>query len=614
MILVFGGTTEGKITASLLDWLGEDYIYSTRTQVKYKVGGEQIHGDLTVEKANSFCIAQKVKLIIDASHPFAVNVHNNIRLVSQQLKIPTIRYSRVFQSFDDEELVTFFDSYEDMVSAIQRNNSCQNILALTGVQTINNFKSLWSSKNIYFRILNTELSKTKAIATGVDMSKILPEDPKADASCLIHTCRSLHTQLLLSKESGESGFMDTKLEAAKELNIPLWIVKRPQLPCFDFEVKSDKELLQHIYRLRKNVLKKGDQLQSGFTTGVCVIACVKACFKALHEDFFQAEEVVELEGGHTANFKIFEGDFDKHRATCLVIKNSGDDPDVTHAEEIGCEIKLNNSGEITFSAGKGVGLVTLPGLQVAVGQPAINPGPRKMIIDQLKQLQKDYHVNMGIEVIPFIPRGEELAAQTFNPRIGIEGGLSILGTTGILRPFSSEAYVNSIRQYVSVAINNKCMRLILTPGKRSENMLKPFFPNEPAQAFIHIGNFVGESIDIAAHASVREIVLGIMIGKAIKLAEGNLDTHSSKVTLNVDFVCKLAKQVGFDNGIIEKLSRIKLANELWNILPIPEKESFFMALVNLIQANCDKIVAKRCVIKIFLLTPDGNVVGYGMVL
>ncbi|WP_075590243.1 cobalt-precorrin-5B (C(1))-methyltransferase CbiD [Labilibacter marinus] len=606
MILVFGGTTEGKKVASLLDWLKEDYIYSTRTPVKYKVGGEQINGELTFEKTASFCVEQEVKVIVDAAHPFAVNVHDNIKQVSLKLDIPILRYSRVFPSYEDEKLVRLFDSYEQMVSAIEAHKSFKIILALTGVQTINHFKSLWDKRDIYFRILDTELSRSKAIETGVDMARVLPEDPKADASVLMDTCKKVGTQLLLSKESGESGLMDAKLQAAKQFNIPLWVVKRPQLPEFDFEVFSDKELLQHIYRLRKTILKKGEDLQSGFTTGVCVAACVKSCLKALQTRRFSKEESVLLESGDKADFIIYDGKLGKNEASCLVIKNSGDDPDVTHAEEIGCSIRLNNSGKTTFKAGEGVGIVTMPGLQVKVGEPAINPGPRKLIEAQIDSIKKEVNINCGVEISPFVPKGRELAKQTFNPRIGIEGGISILGTTGVLRPFSSEAYVNSIRQYISVAINNQCRRIFLTPGKRSEGFMKAVFSDDLQYAFIHIGNFIGESLEIVAQEKVDEVVLGIMLGKAIKLAEGNLDTHSSKVVFNAEFACNIATRLNYPSEKVNKIKQAKLANEIWEHIPYAKEERFYMEVVRLAKTQCVKVSEVGQSIKFVLFTPKGE--------
>ena len=335
-------------------------------------------------------------------------------------------------------------------------------------------------------------------------------------------------------------------------------------------------------------------------------ACAKACFIALLENKFPEEVFVELAEDWIARFKIFDSRLRNKEASCVVIKNAGDDPDVTHAEEIGCKIRLVKSNQITFKAGNGVGTVTLPGLQVSVGEPAINPGPRKLINDQLTQLQAKYDAHVGIEVTSFVPRGEELSKQTFNPRIGIEGGISILGTTGVLRPFSSQAYVDSIRQYVNVAVHNHCKRLVLTPGKRSENFVKQVYANEPVQAYLHIGNFIGESLKIISKTTIKEVVLGLMLGKAIKLAEGNLDTHSSKVVFNNNFASQIAASLNYSESIIHAIRQAKLANELWDIMPVGKYEGYYKKLIQMATNYCNDHIGGDHVVKVILFTPTGQ--------
>ncbi len=607
MILIFGGTTEGREVAKQLDIVGQDYFYSTRSDTHKDIKGKRVFGGMDVAEMKSFCVENHIRLIIDAAHPFAIFLHENIHTVSSELEIEVIRYERKYPERENYDFVRYFDSYKELEATVL-NEEYQNILALTGVQTIVKLKALWENRNCYFRILKTALSKEKAEDSGISQKFVIPMHPEADVDELVQLANQLKVELLLSKESGESGFFETKVEAAKRLNIPLWVVKRPALPNFENVADTPKSFLQQFYQLKKSSLKIKGHLRSGYTTGTCVTAAAKACAIALNEREFPHWVEVELPGGEKTCFAIFPKDLSENSASCVVIKDSGDDPDVSHAKEIGCEISFSATRGIRFLKGEGVGEVTLPGLQVAVGEPAINPVPRKMISGMLAQLADEYDIELAFDVTPFVPEGKELAKLTFNPRIGVLGGISIIGTSGKVMPYSNEAFLASIRQQVRIAKGNGCTELVLTSGKRSENRLKTFFPELPSVAFIHFGNLIGETIKLAAEEGIEKVNLAIMFGKAVKLAEGHLDTHSKNVVFNAEFLAYLAQECGYPETVLSKIKKQKLANALLESIPFSENEPIFNKVAEKCFQNCSALMPSQDGLSLFLLVGENGLI------
>ncbi len=607
MILIFGGTTEGKKVAELFDIIGQEYFYSTKTDAHKTIKGKRFYGGMDADEMRLFCSENNIRLIVDAAHPFAVNLHTNVYNISSELQIEVLRYERKFPERQSDKLLRYFDSYEDLKNKLLQKNH-RNILALTGVQTIEKFKPVWEKRNCYFRILNTELSKEKAKQTGIPEEFVISMQPEANAKELVQLANKLNVEILLSKESGESGFFETKVEAAKQLNIPLWIVKRPILPDFKNVANNPKTFLQLFYRIKKTALKIEGELRSGFTTGTCVTAAAKACFFALTENEFPTWVEVELPGGEKTKFAIFPEDLSDKSASCIVIKDAGDDPDVIHAKEIGCELSFFEKQGIRFLKGKGIGEVTLPGLQVAVGEPAINPVPRKMISDMLIRLADEYELDCGFDITPFVPEGKKLAKQTFNPRIGVVGGISIIGTSGKVMPYSNEAFLASIKQQIKVAKENDCDEIVLTSGKRSENRLKERFPNLPSVAFIHFGNLVGETMKMAIEEGVERINLAIMFGKAVKLAEGHLNTHSKNVVFNPDFLSRLVEECAYPKNISAKIKKQKLANAILEIIPFSQNEAIYHKVAEKCYQNCLSLFPENCKLSLFLLVGDRGVI------
>jgi cobalt-precorrin-5B (C1)-methyltransferase len=293
-------------------------------------------------------------------------------------------------------------------------------------------------------------------------------------------------------------------------------------------------------------------------------------------------------------------------ASATVIKDAGDDPDVTHGHAIVATVAFSDQPGIHFLQGEGVGRVTLPGLGIPVGGPAINRVPRQMIEQNLSALYAG-----GLDVTISVPDGRELAQRTFNPKLGIVDGISIIGTSGIVRPFSNEAFVEAIRREVEVAVAVGSPMLVINSGAKSEAFLKARFPELPPQAFVHYGNFIGETLKIAAELEISRVVMGIMLGKAVKLAEGHLDTHSKSVVMNKDFLKEVAREAGCSPAADEAIDRLNLARELWKGLPAADATRFFAAILDRCYAACATVypasVRSAASLTILLLDEDGNV-------
>lgn len=351
-------------------------------------------------------------------------------------------------------------------------------------------------------------------------------------------------------------------------------------------------------------------LRSGYTTGACATACGKAALLALlkQEEVKQIEIVLPI--GEKVIFEIVSCTFDAHQASCTTRKDAGDDPDVTHNALIGASISLNCSGEICFLQGQGVGKVSLPGLEIAVGQPAINPVPRQMMTNACRKLLSDFQLEeKGVDLTIFVEDGAKIAKRTLNERLGIKGGISILGTTGIVTPFSASSYIASIRQGIDVAQANGLNELVLNSGARSEKFLKSRFPDLPEYAFIHYGNWIGDTFKKIAETPLQKVYMGIMLGKAVKLAEGQLDTHSGKNSWNKDFVYQLAKQAGYNEAYLRQILRLNMAGRLTELFSFTSTEKFYQELLR----SCSKHILKlapKIELVLFLIDKDGSIIKY----
>lgn len=601
-ILIIGGTTEGRIAVEVCDEAGKPYFYSTKnaSQQIDCAHGKRISGGLDEESMPGFCLRHNIRLIVDAAHPFAENVHKNIGITAQKLQIPVIRFERNFPPPNPR--LHWFDDYHSAIRFLEEKN-IHNLLALTGVNTILKLKSYWLNYRCIFRIMKRDESLAVVEKNGFPHENILFYEDERDESALF---QRLSPGAIITKESGESGGFTGKIDTALALGIPVLVIRRPPLPY------SAHATIYGKHGLRKQIetLSPGFfDLKTGYTSGSCATAAAKAALTALLSGIPVEDITISLPNDEPVTINIVRTVFEPNGSvTCTVLKDAGDDPDVTNGAEICANIAINSThGGIRFLQGIGVGKVTLPGLGLEIGDPAINATPRKMIEretqETLEKLSDDLHT--GIDITISVPHGEEIAKRTFNPKLGIVGGISIIGTSGIVKPYSSEAFVNSIHREAKVAKALGVKHLIINSGAKSERHLKSLYPDALPQAFVQYGNFIGETLQIAAEENFEEVTLGIMIGKAVKLAEGVLDTHSKRSVMNRSFIQSVAREAGCTGATIEKIEEIMLARELWQIIPASERV-FFQALLHHCRKVCEPLLP-NAKLTILLMDEEGRV-------
>lgn len=604
MILILGGTTEGRVAVRVADEAAATYYYSTKGTLQSIecAHGIRLTGAMNAEEMECFCRDHAIKLLIDAAHPFAQVLHQTIEKVSKCLRIPVIRYERRYPP-RDEDLI-WCDSYADAIHQME-NKGIQRLLALSGVNTLAPLRPYWRSHTTWLRILEREESLSLAEKQGFPQESLVFYREGEDELKLLE---QLHPDAILTKESGFSGYFTDKVNAARQFGIPVFVVKRPALPETFYRVYGEDGLRKQIERL----LPEFFPLKSGYTTGACATAAAKAALLALLSRKEQTESQITLPSGEQITLPVAYTEWAGcSAATCTVIKESGDDPDVTNHSRIRVTVQLSpdasgcdDTGRVIFQAGEGVGTVTLPGLGLKVGGPAINATPRKMIRQELIPLLPSPD-SVAIVTVS-VPGGEELAKRTFNPKLGIIGGISIIGTSGIVRPFSSDAFIASIRKEASVAKAIGCETLVINSGAKSERYLRSLYASLPPQSFVHYGNFIGETLKIAADLGFKQVILGIMIGKAVKLAEGFLDTHSKKVIMNKGFLQDVAKEAKCEEATVDAINRITLARELWELLTEKEQNRFFPLLLQKCKSYCAPILPDG-ELTLLLISEEGKV-------
>lgn len=592
MILVFGGTTEGRIAVETLDEGTGHYVYSTRGDLQ-KIEcahGDHIHGAMKESDMIDFCRSNAIRLIIDAAHPFASSLHSTVDKVSQELGIPVIRFERRYPSVDYANTV-WCDDFEDSVKVME-NAGIKRLLALTGVQTIKKLKPYWSSHETWFRILKRDESFKIAKKEGFPMNRLVYYDD-ASVDSLV---KAIQPDALITKESGESGGFMEKIKAAEHHGIKFFVVKRPKQSDKFIVVDGRHGLRREIERL----LPEFYPLHTGFTTGSCATAAVKAAIMALLTGKKVKDIDFKIPEGETLHMPVESVAIKGNSAIASVVKDAGDDPDVTDKSLISVKVSFAEHDGIRFFGGEGIGTVTLPGLGLPVGEAAINPVPRSMMSAELSALYDG-----GLDVTVSLEGGEELSERTFNPRVGVVGGVSIIGTSGIVRPFSHEAFLESIRREMNVALANGCEKVIVNSGGKSEKYMKALFPGLPQQAFIHYGNAIGETMKIAEECGVKHLIIGLMLGKSVKLAEGNMDTHSHKVTVNRGFLKSLAEECGCSEDSKEVIANLSLARELPSILSEGDAMRFFPELLRRCHLHCSKIFKGK--LDAVLIADDGTI-------
>lgn len=581
MILVFGGTTEGRKAVSVLEEAGSLFYYSTigDTQEVRLTHGKRLEGVMTEADIINFCNANGIKLIVDAAHPFAQKLHCSVASVASRLNMPAIRFDRIYPKLQEEDIIWCSD-YSDAVQRI-RQSGVTTIVTTTGVKSIRHLKVLeYSGIRCYYRILDRNDSREIAIVEGVDKDKILYYSP----SSMERQLKEVGADAIIMKESGETGGFVEKVNISRKLCLTIFVVRRPQIHEIFHKVNGEHGLRLMVERLLPSFFP----LHSGITTGTCATAA------AVAELLRQTTVPVVLPNGETIMV-----DAELHNGYASVIKHSGDDPDVTDGVEITANIKvLSNRDYIKIKGGRGVGIITFDGFDFPKGEPAINKVPREMIRNNLR-----LYTDKALEVTIAVPDGERLASKTFNPRLGIVGGISIIGVSGIVKPFSEKSFIESIKKCLHIAKATGKDEVVINSGAKSERYLKDRFPSLPPQSFVEYGNYIGETIRAAADIGFQTVYLGVMLGKAVKLAAGNIDTHSKRATMDRPFIAQMLREAGISAAI---LSGITLARELWKQMPPQSVELFAHVVIRHCHAVCAPLLPNGRLV-ILLIDNDGNV-------
>jgi cobalt-precorrin-5B (C1)-methyltransferase len=373
------------------------------------------------------------------------------------------------------------------------------------------------------------------------------------------------------------------------------------------EIESEQELPLEI--LEK---KRKGQLRTGYTTGTSASAATKAALLTLiSSQIFNTIDVF-LPKGKIATLKIAwtRINEDNQSVTSAVIKDGGDDPDVTHGAEICSTVSLTNyKGLVEIDGGIGVGRVTRPGLGLEIGSAAINPVPKKMIEYTVLDSAKSLLSQNGIKVIISVPKGGELAKKTDNPRLGIVGGISILGTTGIVFPYSTASFAASIRQSLDVAISLGTEIVVLTTGGRSEDFIKKMYDYLPDYAFIQMGDFSGYTIKQCTNRSIKKIIIAGFIGKLTKMAMGIKQTHVKGSHISIEFMANLANKCVDSKEIINEIRKANTARHVSEIISQYNIKNFFNLICKHVYAEMYNHSNNSIEIVVIMFDFDGKICG-----
>lgn len=308
--------------------------------------------------------------------------------------------------------------------------------------------------------------------------------------------------------------------------------------------------------------KQPDQLRRGWTTGACATAATVAALNALLGEEFPDPVLISLPGGQNPSFALAQEEKGEGYAQCGIIKDAGDDPDVTHGAMIIARVQIGPKGSgISFEAGQGVGTFTKPGLPLPPGEPAINPVPRKMMREHVEAICEKHGIAPDVEIIISVPTGEELAEKTWNPRLGILGGISILGTTGIVIPYSCAAWIHSIHRGIDVARAEGLTHVVGSTGDTSEKAAMAHL-NLPQEAYLDMGDFVGGLLKYIKKNPVPKLTIAGGFAKLVKLARGHMDLHSGRSQVDFNWLANEVRTLGGGDTLCNEIHQAKTAKHV----------------------------------------------------
>ncbi len=338
-------------------------------------------------------------------------------------------------------------------------------------------------------------------------------------------------------------------------------------------------------KAEKEPAKRGTR--TGFTTGACSAAAAKAATRCLVKNTMLTEIETTLPNHNKVTFQLKRCERVGSSVICSVIKDAGDDPDCTDKAELTAQVELKAEPGVELRGGSGVATVTKPGLGLDVGGPAINPVPRKNITEMVEEeLVGSQH--RGAVVTLSVPGGEEMAKQTLNARLGLIGGISILGTTGIVVPYSTAAFKASVIQAIDVARSRGLDELVLTTGGKSEKYAMDLHRHLPEEAFIQVGDFIGTGIQHCARKGARRAIVLGMMGKMSKMADGKMMTHAAGSEVNMELLAELAGELGASAELRQEILKANTARHVLELCAAANLSTITTQVCKRVVEHCTK--------------------------
>jgi cobalt-precorrin-5B (C1)-methyltransferase len=358
-------------------------------------------------------------------------------------------------------------------------------------------------------------------------------------------------------------------------------------------------------------------MRTGYTTGSNAAGAAKAATLALLTGRWPEQVSVALPNGETTEMTPVERHLTEHAAFCCMVKDGGDDPDVTHGALICAQVRHAEAPGLALEGGAGVGRVTLPGLGLPVGAAAINPVPREQImanvaaaVDAALPDEPDYLAQRGLEIVISVPEGERLAQKTLNPRLGIVGGISILGTSGKVYPYSTAAWRASVVKAVEMATYHSVERVVLATGARSEQYAMRLFPELPEVAFVEISVFTGAALKTCVAQGVRSVALVAMISRIVKTAQGRMLTHVAGNPVDFAFLAQVCREAGASDALVAAVAEANTARHVLELCQQHDDMAPVQRLVDLALAQSERFVGRlgsTLALEVVLVGFDGGV-------
>ena len=333
--------------------------------------------------------------------------------------------------------------------------------------------------------------------------------------------------------------------------------------------------------------RKPKGTRKGFTTGACSAAAARAATLGIVTGTVPDEVECVLPNDQVVKFSVTDAQLTDLHAHAVVIKDAGDDPDCTDKAPLTADVRFTMDvvGEVILKGGEGVGTITQRGLGLEVGGPAINPVPRKNIADNVRAAAGDLLEKGSIEVTISVPGGIEMAKKTLNYRLGIMDGISILGTTGIVHPYSTAAFRASVIQGIEVAANQGQDTVVLTTGGRTEKFVMREFPDLASTCFVQMGDFLKYALDTSVKENIKHVIIGGMVGKLTKMAQGETITHAGRNAVNTDLLAELATTIGVPEHVCADIRAAETARYA------SERMEELGLIHEFHQALCDKVIS-----------------------